>query len=118
MTGAQIKDANLSDLEIEGAQLGGAYIHNIGIPPKGHPLYDPQKKMRPLKFEDCNLTGIMIEDCKLESGVISNCNLAGSLIDDCNLSGVELKNCNIKGLKIDGVDVGVLLDEYRKSGGR
>ena len=89
MTGARITDANLSDLEIEGAQLGGAYIHNIGMPPEGHPMYDPQAKMRPLKFEDCNLEG--------------------SVLENCNLSGVELKDCNIRGLKIDGVDISVLL---------
>src|SRR5882757_8563020 len=77
MTGARIKDANLSDLEIDGAQLGGAFIHNIGLPPEGHPLHDPQKKMRPLKFEDCNFEGSVIEDCKLESIVIENCDLSG-----------------------------------------
>jgi len=94
MAGSRIKDANLSDLEIDGAQLGGAYIHNVGMPPKGHPLYDAQAKMRPLKFEDCNLMNTVIENC--------------------NLSGVELNNCNIKGLKIDGVDISALLEEYRK----
>lgn len=94
MAGVRITDANLSDLEIEGAQLGGAYIHNIGMPPKGHPMYDPEARMRPLKFEDCNL----------ENSVITN----------CNLSGVELKDCNITGLTIDGIDVGTLLKEYRK----
>jgi len=94
MAGTRIMDANLSDLEIEGAQLGGAYIHNIGMPPKGHPMYDPQAKMRPLKFEDCNLEG--------------------SVLENCNLSGVELKDCNIQGLKIDGVDISVLLNEHRK----
>ncbi|HTI93126.1 MAG TPA: pentapeptide repeat-containing protein [Puia sp.] len=94
MAGARVKDANLSDLEIDGAQLGGAYIHNIGMPPKGHPLHDPQAKMRPLKFEDCNLEG--------------------SRIQDCNLSAVELINCNIKGLKIDGIDVSAALAEYRR----
>lgn len=30
MTGVKIINANLTDLEIEGAQIGGAYIHNIG----------------------------------------------------------------------------------------
>jgi len=43
----KITNANLSDLEIEGAQLGGAYIHNIGMPPKGHPLYNSATKQRP-----------------------------------------------------------------------
>jgi uncharacterized protein YjbI with pentapeptide repeats len=94
LAGTKIMNANLSDLEIEGAQLGGAYIHNIGMPPEGHPMYDPKAKMRPLKFEDCNL----------ENSVIIN----------CNLSGVELKDCNITGLTIDGIDVGMLLKEYRK----
>src|ERR1700750_3344782 len=51
----KIINANLSDLEIEGAQLGGAYIHNIGMPPEGHPMYNPAAKQRPLKFENCDL---------------------------------------------------------------
>jgi len=67
----KILNANLSDLEIEDAQLGGAYIHNIGMPPKGHPAYDPHAKQRPLKFEDCDLT----------TSTISNCNLSGVAID-------------------------------------
>jgi uncharacterized protein YjbI with pentapeptide repeats len=37
MMNVKITDANLSNLEIEGVQMGGAYIHNIGMPPKGHP---------------------------------------------------------------------------------
>src|SRR5580704_13817966 len=69
MTNLKITDANLSDLEIEGAQLGGAYIHNIGMPPKGHPMYDPEAKQRPLKFENCDLNNSNITDCNL-SGVI------------------------------------------------
>lgn len=92
MAGTKIMNANLSDLEIEGAQLGGAYIHNVGMPPKGHPMYDPQAKMRPLKLEDCNLEG--------------------SEILDCNLTGVEIRNCTIKGLKINGVDIEQLLKEH------
>src|SRR5277367_2940091 len=71
----KITDANLSDLEIDGAQLGGAYIHNIGMPPKGHPMYNPDAKQRPLKFENCDLNNSTITDC----------NLSGVLIDDCNL---------------------------------
>jgi len=94
MSGLRIINANLSDLEIEGAQLGGAYIHNIGMPPEGHPLYNPQAKMRPLKLEDCYLEG--------------------STIINCDLSGVEIKECNIKGLTIDGVDISRLLEESRK----
>jgi uncharacterized protein YjbI with pentapeptide repeats len=115
MAGARIKDANLTDLEIYGAQLGGAYIHNIGMPPKGHPFYDPNAKMRPLKFEDCNLEGSTIEDCNLAGSTIEDCNLSSGVINNCDLSGVELTNCNIKGLKLDGVDLSVLMDEYRKS---
>jgi len=92
LAGTKIMNANLSDLEIEGAQLGGAYIHNIGMPPKGHPMYDPQAKMRPLKMEDCNLEG--------------------SVIVNCNLSNVEISDCNIQGLKINGVDIEQLLNEH------
>src|SRR3569623_1821788 len=67
MTNVKIVNANLSDLEIEGAQLGGAYIHNIGMPPKDHPMYDPEARQRPLRFEDCDLHG----------GIIINCDLSG-----------------------------------------
>src|ERR1700748_3924139 len=80
MANVKIVDANLSDLEIEGAQLGGAYIHNIGMPPEGHPFYDPNAKQRPLKFENCDLN----------NSAIINCNLSEVVIDDCNLSGMKI----------------------------
>jgi hypothetical protein len=35
LSSRKITNANLSDLEIEGAQPGGAYIHHIGMPPEG-----------------------------------------------------------------------------------
>ncbi|MDB4920125.1 pentapeptide repeat-containing protein [Mucilaginibacter sp.] len=88
-TGVKIMDANLSDLEIEGAQLGGAYIHNIGMPPEGHPAYDPAAKQRPLKFE--------------------NCDLNGSNIINCDLSNVNITECNLTGMKINGILVEDLL---------
>jgi uncharacterized protein YjbI with pentapeptide repeats len=91
-TGIKITNANLSDLEIEGAQLGGAYIHNIGMPPKGHPLYNPTFKQRPLKFEDCDLNG--------------------SSITNCNLSNVTISGCNLTGMKINGILVTDLLKGY------
>jgi uncharacterized protein YjbI with pentapeptide repeats len=91
----KIEDANLSDLEIEGAQLGGAYIHNIGMPPKGHPMYDPEAKQRPLRFE--------------------NCDLNNSTITNCNLSGVSISDCKLYGVTINGILVEDLLEHYRKS---
>jgi uncharacterized protein YjbI with pentapeptide repeats len=89
----KIVDANLSDLEIEGAQLGGAYIHNIGMPPAGHPMYNPDARQRALKFDNCDLN----------NSTISNCNLSGVAIDDCNLSG----------MKINGILVEDLLRQYK-----
>ncbi|RYU92501.1 pentapeptide repeat-containing protein [Mucilaginibacter terrigena] len=92
-TNMKISDANLSDLEINGAQMGGAYIHSIGMPPEGHPHYDPNAKQRPLKFEDCNLEG--------------------STIDDCDLSGVAISDCNLTGMTINGILVEDLLAAYK-----
>lgn len=89
----KITDANLSDLEIEGAQLGGAYIHNIGMPPKGHPMYNPEARQRPLKFE--------------------NCDLKNSTFTDCNLSGVIIDDCKLSGMKINGILVEDLLKQYK-----
>lgn len=94
MMNVKIMDANLSDLEIEGAQLGGAYIHNIGMPPKGHAMYDPEAKQRPLRLE--------------------NCDLNHSTITNCNLSGVAISDCNLSGMKINGIAVEDLLEKYRK----
>lgn len=85
----KIINANLSDLEIEGAQIGGAYIHNIGMPPKDHPFYVEGATMRPVKFEDCAL--------------------AGSRFINCDLSGVEISDCNIAGLTINGISIETLL---------
>jgi uncharacterized protein YjbI with pentapeptide repeats len=77
----KITNANLSDLEIDGAQLGGAYIHNIGMPPKGSPFYDPNAKQRPLKFEDCELSGSEIKNCNLTDVSVTGCNLSGMTIN-------------------------------------
>ncbi len=94
----KIKNANLSDLEIEGAQLGGAYIHHIGMPPEGHPMHNPDIKQRPLRFE--------------------NCDLNGSTITNCNLSRITISDCNTSGMKINGILVDDLLKAYQKSHGR
>jgi uncharacterized protein YjbI with pentapeptide repeats len=93
MVNVKITNANLSDLEIEGAQLGGAYIHNIGGAPEGHPAYDPSFEQRPLRFEDCDLHN--------------------STITNCNLSGVAINDCNLSGMTIDGIAVDELLRRYR-----
>src|ERR1700722_16789861 len=90
----KIINANLSDLEIEGAQIGGAFIHNIGMPPKGHPFYNPNPRQRPVRFENCNLHG----------STITNCNLENLVIDDCNVTGV----------KINGILLEDLLKAYSK----
>jgi uncharacterized protein YjbI with pentapeptide repeats len=94
MANVKIVDANLSDLEIEGAQLGGAFIHDIGMPPKGHAMYDPEVKQRPVRFE--------------------NCDLNNSTITNCNLSGVSISDCNLDGMTIDGIPVKDLLSHYMK----
>jgi uncharacterized protein YjbI with pentapeptide repeats len=94
MMNVKIIDANLSDLEIEGAQLGGAYIHNIGMPPKGHPMYNAEARQRPLRFEDCDLHN--------------------STLTNCDLSGVSISDCNLSGMRINGISVENLLKEYKK----
>ncbi len=93
LSNLKIVNANLSDLEIEGAQLGGAYIHNIGMPPKDHPAYDEKAKQRPLRFEDCELSG--------------------STITNCNLSNVSISDCNTTGMTINGILVEDLLKKYQ-----
>jgi uncharacterized protein YjbI with pentapeptide repeats len=95
MTNVKIANANLSDLEIEGAQLGGAFSHNVGMPPKDHPMYDPDARQRPLRFEDCDLNN--------------------STLTNCNLSGVTVSDCNIQGMKINGIAVEELLANYERS---
>lgn len=77
----KITDANLSDLEIEGAQIGGAFIHNIGMPPEGHAMYDPGARQRPVRFENCDLNNSNFINCDLENLVIDNCNIAGMTLN-------------------------------------
>ena len=90
----KITDANLSDLEIEGAQMGGAFIHNIGMPPKGHPMYDPAARQRPVRFE--------------------NCDLRDSTITNCDLENLVIADCNVNGVKINGIVLADLLKSYKK----
>lgn len=93
VTNAKISDANLSDLEISYAQLGGAYIHDIGLPPEGHPHYKPNAKQRPLRFEDCDLNS--------------------STITNCDLTNVAINKCVLNGATIDGIPVEDLLNAYK-----
>ncbi|RFS15186.1 pentapeptide repeat-containing protein [Emticicia sp. C21] len=95
LNGTRITNANMSNIEIEGASLGGAYIHNIGMPPEDHPAYDPDAKHPPVRFEDCDF----------EASTITNCNLAHVAINDCNL----------KGMTINGIPVETLLEKFTQS---
>jgi len=94
----KITNADMSDLEIEGAQLGGAFLHNIGLPPTGHPLHNPNAKQRPLRFEDCDLNGLTLTNC--------------------NLGGAALTNCNTKGMTINGILVDDLMTIYHAAGNK
>jgi len=95
LTGTKIKNANLSDLEIKGAQLGGALFKHIGLPTSDHAHYNPDAKQRPLRFE--------------------NCDLNNSLFMECNLSGVEINNCSLEGMKINGIEVLALIKVYESA---
>lgn len=94
MASLKIVDANLSDLEIDGAQIGGAYIHHIGMPRKGNPAYVENAKQRPVRFEDCELEG--------------------STITNCDLKHVAFNNCDMEGATINGILITDLLDNYHK----
>lgn len=93
----KISDANLSDLEIQDAQWGGAYIHDIGLPPKGSPAYVEGAEQRPLRFEACDLHG--------------------STVKNCDLRSVQISGCRMQGMAIDGISVEDLLAAYREKNG-
>lgn len=95
LVGTRITNANLSNLEIDGAQMGGAYIHNIGIPKEGDLHYNSETAGQPIRFE--------------------NCELRGSQISNCDLSDVEIVDCELKGMKINGIPVEDLLKNYQSS---
>jgi uncharacterized protein YjbI with pentapeptide repeats len=95
LTGTKIKNANLSDLEIKGAQLGGAHFQHIGLPSIGHTHHNPDIKHRPMRFE--------------------NCDMNNSFIIGCDLSGVEIKDCTLEGMKINGIEVIKLLKAFQSS---
>jgi len=88
-----ISDADLSDMVIDGAQMGGAKIKNVGMPDDRHPNYNPNLHHRPVSFEMCDL-----RNSKFES---------------CDLSHVRLENCNIAGLTINGVAIDKLIGNIK-----
>lgn len=93
LTGLKITDANMSGLLIDRVQIGGAYIKNIGMPPEGHPLYDPNNILqKPVSFETCDFNN--------------------SKMTNCNLSNVEIDGCDISGMKINGISIEELLNQY------
>jgi hypothetical protein len=63
LKGMKIVNANLSLLEIDGAQMGGAYIHNSGVPKSGEPHFHPDTAGQTVRFEKCNFTRGRITDC-------------------------------------------------------
>lgn len=93
----QILDANLTDLVIENAQIGGARIHNVGMPPPGHPLYQEGSLMKPVRFEHCDLPR--------------------SVFKQCDLTGVEITDCMVAGMKINGVSVAEMMGAWEKMRG-
>lgn len=98
LVGTKIINANLSNLEIAGAQMGGAFIHNIGIPKEGEPHYNPNTAGQPIRFE--------------------NCELRGSQISNCDLSYVEILDSELTGMKINGIPVEDLLKNYQLTNNR
>jgi uncharacterized protein YjbI with pentapeptide repeats len=67
----------------------------IGGPPADHPMYDPDFKHRPVRFE--------------------NCDLNNSSFKNCDLSGVSLGDNNLSGMKIEGISVEELLAAYNSA---
>ncbi|SDE32750.1 Uncharacterized protein YjbI, contains pentapeptide repeats [Mucilaginibacter pineti] len=99
----KIHDADLTGLEISNARLGGAYFHNIGMPPKGHPAYKEGAQQRPLRFEDCNLQGTTITNCNLSNVAITNVNIQDLKIHDADLTGLEISNARLGGAYIHNI---------------
>jgi uncharacterized protein YjbI with pentapeptide repeats len=97
LLGLTIEDANLSDLKIKGAQLGGALFRHIGLPGPDHPAFKEGVEQRPLRFEECDLHG--------------------STVKDSDLRGVAISGCKMQGMTIDGVRVEDLLAAYREKRG-
>ncbi|MCQ6557419.1 pentapeptide repeat-containing protein [Paenibacillus mendelii] len=89
LVGTKIMNANMSHFEVDGAQMGGAYIHNIGIPKEGDLHYNPDIAKLPVRFEHCDFHGAQFTKC--------------------DLSNVELMDCEVKGMKINGILVEDLL---------
>ncbi|WMT43036.1 pentapeptide repeat-containing protein [Paenibacillus sp. D2_2] len=94
LAGTKITNANLSNLEIDGAQLGGAYFHNIGIPREGDFHYNPDTAGKPVRFEHCELVQ--------------------SSFTKCDLRKVEIHECKLEGMRINGILVEDLLNAYAK----
>ena len=92
LAGSTIVNANLSDLQVEGAQLGGARFKNIGMPPVGHPFYKEGARQRPVRFEHCDLNG--------------------TVFIECNLQGAEINSSDTSGMKTNGILVEDLLKAF------
>lgn len=95
LAGTKITNANLSRLEIDGVQMGGATIRHVGIPKAGDLHYNPDTAALPVTFEHCELTG-----CRMTN---------------CDLRGAELVDCELAEMTIDGIPVEELLRAYRES---
>ena len=89
LAGMNISDANMTEVNIDGAQWGGGRFRYIGYGNKSQPEVEFNKE--PVQFTCCNL----------EQGLFS----------ECNFTNVKLDNCNISGLVINGVDIEAIINK-------
>ncbi|WP_066050634.1 pentapeptide repeat-containing protein [Robertmurraya korlensis] len=95
---SKITNANLSDIEIQHANLSHAVINHVHLygtefvdvvlPTENDPNVSPENQYKPIRFNNCNLTGTQMK----------NCNLANMEIDDCDISGLKINGILIEEL--------------------
>jgi hypothetical protein len=89
---SRFRGINFSDVLFAAAEIGGTTFRHIGPPPGAE---GGEARQRPVLFEEGQL--------------------GGSTFRHMDLSGVKIVDCNLEGMTIDGIPVGDLLAEWKKT---
>jgi len=82
LSGCQIQDANLSEAIIDHVHLFGTTIRNVVLPAESEGGNETANRTyAPIRFHNCDLSGMELTNCRLAHADIRDCDLTGLRIN-------------------------------------
>jgi uncharacterized protein YjbI with pentapeptide repeats len=101
LSGANLRDANLSDVDLRGASLSGARLRNANL--SGALLGGTNLSAADLR--GANLSGTLLGGANLNSARLGGANLSGARLSGASLSAADLRDANLSGARLSGANL-------------